>query len=296
MIPDALAPLAEMAVWVAWNMENGRKVPKSPFGGNAASNRPDSWGTYKEAEQAMMEHGYTGVGVMLSEGITGIDLDHAIDEDGNIKPWAQEIVDSIGSYTEVSPSGEGLHILCEVDPQDTGPIGRADHRTGLEVYNHGRYFTVTGEQIAGAAVETRTDEVRKLVEGHFKSPSQEDRMRQAVRDMARDQVGRRANETIRENARRDGLKYARVPMGGETCSFCLMLAGRGFVYKSAETAGEGNHYHRSCRCRVVPGFDGMEVEGYDPNVYAQDYENARDALGDGAGAKQIVREMDRQRE
>lgn len=91
----------------------------------------------------------------------------------------------------------------------------------------------------------------------------------AVAAKATDQVSRRANETMRRNAKRDGLRYARVPMGGETCTFCIMLASRGFVYKSAKTAGEGNHFHAHCRCKVVPQFDkrGREtrVEGYDPD-------------------------------
>lgn len=90
----------------------------------------------------------------------------------------------------------------------------------------------------------------------------------AVAAKAADQVSRRANETMRRNSKRDGLRYARVPMGGETCTFCIMLASRGFVYKSAKTAGEGNHFHAHCRCKVVPQFDkrGREtkVEGYDP--------------------------------
>lgn len=91
----------------------------------------------------------------------------------------------------------------------------------------------------------------------------------AVAAKATDQVSRRANETMRRNAKRDGLRYARVPMGGETCTFCIMLASRGFVYKSAKTAGEGNHFHAHCRCKVVPQFDkrgrGTKVEGYDPD-------------------------------
>jgi proteasome lid subunit RPN8/RPN11 len=89
----------------------------------------------------------------------------------------------------------------------------------------------------------------------------------ACASKASDQVARRANQTMRLNAKRDGLRYARVPMGGETCSFCAMLASRGFDYKSAKTAGEGNHYHKNCRCKVIPGFDGMEIEGYDPDEW-----------------------------
>ena len=60
---------------------------------------------------------------------------------------------------------------------------------------------------------------------------------------------------------------ARVPMGAETCTFCAMLASRGFAYRSASAAGEGNHFHPSCRCKVVPSTAGA-VEGYDPDEWA----------------------------
>ena len=83
--------------------------------------------------------------------------------------------------------------------------------------------------------------------------------------------------------RERGARFARVPMGGEACGFCIMLASRGFVYHTEETAGEFDHFHSSCRCKVVPGFPTMEryvrngvrvsrgldpsVEGYDPDLY-----------------------------
>lgn len=107
--------------------------------------------------------------------------------------------------------------------------------------------------------------MRRFLEGDFEE------FARLCGQLASDQVSRRANQTMRRNCRRDGLKWARVPMGGETCDFCLMLASRGFVYKSASTAGEGNHYHRSCRCKIVPGFKGMKVAGYDPDALYSDY-------------------------
>lgn len=82
-------------------------------------------------------------------------------------------------------------------------------------------------------------------------------------------MSRRANQTMRVNAKRDGHRCARVPMGGETCTFCAMLASRGFVYRSAKLAGEGDHFHNNCRCKVIPGFDGMSVQGYDPNEWLE---------------------------
>ncbi len=72
-----------------------------------------------------------------------------------------------------------------------------------------------------------------------------------------------------------GVRFARVPQGGDTCTFCAMLASRGFVYWSRETAGEFDHYHRNCRCLVVPDDGSGEVEGYDPDEWLRrwrDYE------------------------
>ena len=61
-------------------------------------------------------------------------------------------------------------------------------------------------------------------------------------------------------------KFARVPAGAETCSFCIMLASRGAVYANALTAGATKHYHPNCDCKIVPDF-GRGIEGYDPDKY-----------------------------
>ncbi|MDY2626104.1 MAG: hypothetical protein SOV74_07310 [Coriobacteriales bacterium] len=110
--------------------------------------------------------------------------------------------------------------------------------------------------------------------------------------LARDQVARRANQTAIHNVGRDrdkGARFARVPMGNHTCAFCIMLASRGFVYHSEKTAGEFDHFHSDCRCKVVAGFPEMEyyvrngvkvsrgrdpkVEGYDPDRYFDMYQH-----------------------
>ena len=92
------------------------------------------------------------------------------------------------------------------------------------------------------------------------------------------EMKRSANMSVVENGRRDPKKvrYARVPTGAETCDFCLMLASRGFVYQSEGTAGAG-HTHSSCDCRCIPGWDGMEVEDYDPRSIYDRWQDAIDA-------------------
>jgi hypothetical protein len=82
-----------------------------------------------------------------------------------------------------------------------------------------------------------------------------------------------AGETIKYNAGIDSrhVGWARVPTGSETCSFCIMLASRGAVYKSEKTAGGHGHYHSHCDCRIVPVLEGVEIEGYDPDYYYRLY-------------------------
>lgn len=120
----------------------------------------------------------------------------------------------------------------------------------------------------------------------------------ALSEMAYTDVGRAANTTTIDNAKRDrekGVRYARVPTGKETCGFCLMLASLGFNYRSRKTAGDMgfgfNRFHDRCDCRVVAGDDFTEVEGYDPDWLYSVYLDARKTVDPGriragmAGAK-----------
>lgn len=77
---------------------------------------------------------------------------------------------------------------------------------------------------------------------------------------------RRCNyESMVRNCYGNGVRFARVPMGTETCDWCIMLASRGFVYYSQESAEHG--VHLGCDCIVVPGVNGQtEIDGYDPDA------------------------------
>lgn len=100
----------------------------------------------------------------------------------------------------------------------------------------------------------------------------------ACGEFARDDAFRSLNETISANVGRDkdkGVRFARVPTGFETCTFCLMLASRGAVYHTRKTAGEFKHFHRRCDCKVVPSFeddaDAELVEGVRPKELYERY-------------------------
>lgn len=73
---------------------------------------------------------------------------------------------------------------------------------------------------------------------------------------------------------RSNVRYARVPSGGETCPFCMMLASRGAVYHTEESAGDAGHYHTHCRCRIVPVWGDSGIEGYDPEEWYRKWQQA----------------------
>jgi putative DNA primase/helicase len=89
--------------------------------------------------------GYSGVGFVFSSGdpYTGIDLDHCIDpETGEIAPWAQAWVERFGGYTEISPSGNGLHVIVRGKSSHNGK--RTVEGKTVEIYSTERFFTITG--------------------------------------------------------------------------------------------------------------------------------------------------------
>ena len=85
-----------------------------------------------------------------------------------------------------------------------------------------------------------------------------------------------ANKCVERNTRFDPAKpkWARIPMGAETCEFCIMLASRGFVYGNEDLA---SHAHANCDCRVVPSWDRSKAaaEGYDPDAYYEQWQEMR---------------------
>ena len=100
--------------------------------------------------------------------VSGIDLDHVVREDGTLEPFAAEIVKLMKSYTEYSPSGRGIHILCKTAVKDIGRKKGINTLSGIEMYNHGRYFTVTGEiYVEARDVEERSEEFLEVYECYF---------------------------------------------------------------------------------------------------------------------------------
>lgn len=106
------------------------------------------------------------------------------------------------------------------------------------------------------------------------------------------ETGKAANMCMAHNARIDPRKpkWARIPMGVETCPWCLMLASRGFDYNSESAA---SHNHEGCDCKVVPSWDkSPEVQDYDPQEYLSKWQDSVDAEAKEAAERKIAKGID----
>jgi putative DNA primase/helicase len=137
------AELRELERWVLWNKD---KHPLQPSGKPASVSDPSTWSSFGEVMSAYRNRSITGkpflgVGFVFTENdpYCGIDLDGVMDENGVIKPEAQTIIDKMDSYTEVSQSGHGIHIIVKGKKPSNWC-----RRENVEIYDKGRYFALTG--------------------------------------------------------------------------------------------------------------------------------------------------------
>lgn len=142
-IPPELIALPR---WLLWSYtlvgDKWTKVPFQSNGRKASTTNAGTWGSFTDVMAA--SRSYDGLGFVFNgDGLVGIDLDHVIDDSGMWSDTAQDILDMVPGYAEVSPSGTGLHIITRADNTGTGKA-----KNGIEVYSTGRYFTFTGSVIS----------------------------------------------------------------------------------------------------------------------------------------------------
>ena len=150
--------LAVLPQWVCWHLEpdpkggKARKVPYNPTTGRKASSTdPNSWVPLELAATAQQQYHYKGLGFVFTAegGVVGVDIDHCV-EQGALNQVASEIVRRYPTYTEVSPSGTGLHLFYR---GTMAAKGNKNSDTGVEMYAHSRFFTMTGNRLEDTSAE-----------------------------------------------------------------------------------------------------------------------------------------------
>jgi hypothetical protein len=116
---------------------------------------PTTWASSHEAHDCYLTNpSLNGIGFVLTTSgrpITVIDLDNAIGTDGKLHPWAADIIAQMDTYTELSPSGTGVHLFVATakPPSAAGRCQQKIEGSGVEVYDNKRYVTLTGWSVPG---------------------------------------------------------------------------------------------------------------------------------------------------
>src|SRR4051794_600195 len=179
--------LAGLERWVAWRPETrgGRltKVPYAPDGRRSKAGDPSTWGSRSAAEhraKKLINGQGGGVGLQLGDCgsdiyLAGVDLDSCLAVDGSITGWAEDIINVVRSYAEISPSGTGIKIFFYIGTEDVrwflDRIGAAcnswgckrgipgldsrNHGAAVEIYTSHRFFAVTGQHWSGSPQRLR---------------------------------------------------------------------------------------------------------------------------------------------
>lgn len=233
-VPEALLGYEQ---WLCWRAEErdgkATKIPIDPATGEFASTTdPETWASFETAREQVQFGTEDGLGFVFTDDdpIVGIDLDECRDpETGTSKAWARDVIETLDSYTEVSPSGTGFHVLVEGDL----PTGR-NRKGDIELYETARFFTFTADHVEGTPTDLRerTDALEAIYEEYLVPNEAADRSEPepedgAARELDDDELLQKAKEAA------NGEKFARLWRGDTSgyeshseadMALCSMLA------------------------------------------------------------------------
>lgn len=158
--------LREHRQWVNWRLVNrdgkATKIPCQPDGSAASSTDFETWCGFDDLDLAK----HIGFVFSADDPFIGIDLDGCMEpEQKKLDAWASEVVRRFGTYAEVSPSGTGVKMFgitenfwTHKNKIELPGDGHGGKRPGIEIYDRGRYFAVTGRRMVGCENLVNVDE------------------------------------------------------------------------------------------------------------------------------------------
>lgn len=195
-------------------------------------------------------------------------------------------LDRILRRAQTMPANEAITFLQRMISSIVDGRGLVCAEAAARFYEQSRRAAIGGSYRSSLATSLPREQIAQnlhwatlpLADGEFA------RARSRLQRTVGRMVVTRAHNTIGQNVRRDHSLYARVPMGDNPCSFCVMQASRGFVFYTPDF----DKWHDNCMCRSVPQWgDNPQIEGYDPEAYYDEYKKAYDATPSRkAGEKQ----------
>lgn len=225
---DRIAPtLRKARCWIHWRYSKGRgggrwgKTPASLTGATVSATNRKNWCSLSDLVDASKKHrsrierdgkppsAYVlGFGFAFSSDFWGLDIDHCF-TDGVVAPAIQKLVQALGTYAEISPTGTGIKLFFK----GRCPLQKSVTVGGFKVDPSKTYFTVTGARLPDGA-----DDVAEL--------SDLDVMHLLGPDTAGEQPS---------NAATSGSRYSDYPQALKVDivrNCCRLLAGMAADYES----------------------------------------------------------------
>lgn len=206
-IPDDMKATRRWGLWkldpkykdgkLKVNKDGNPEFSKIPYNAKndqkADSTNASTWSSFDEVVARFNKGGYEGIGFMLGwdeetgRNFTGVDLDHL----ETAEDWdkARQVADRFDSYCEISPSGKGIHIICFGKKEDGPPRSSKEGgprcksiKKNIEIYDHARFFTVTGEVLDGkkSSVNFREGVLREFYRETFSDDKRDVKNKVAV--------------------------------------------------------------------------------------------------------------------
>ena len=172
-LPKELKENALFCLW-KYEMRNGRKtkVPYQTNGKRADSTNKACFSDFDTV--ANLTQSYDGIGMGMFQPFVAVDIDHCVDG-GKLSDMATDIVETLNSYTEYSPSESGVRIVAKADTLSYDKVKYYinNQKIGLEVYVAGmtnKFVTLTGNTICEAPIAERTNEIMAILDKYMQKP------------------------------------------------------------------------------------------------------------------------------
>lgn len=148
-LPRFICSNGRFCLW-KYPKNSNRKIPYQVNGKKVLTNRINTFTDYKTALKNVKN--FDGIGIGVFDGISAIDVDDCINNNGSLTALAKDAIEILKDYyIEISPSKRGLRILFAVDKDfcyDKEKYYINNQKMGLEIYISGstnRFLTITGD-------------------------------------------------------------------------------------------------------------------------------------------------------
>ena len=171
-LPKELIQSGKFCLW-RYEVRKGKrtKVPYRTDGKCADSTNAADFSSFDTVTAVLAHGGYDGIGIMVESNFSAIDIDDCVTA-GVLSPLAQDIVDTMDSYTETSPSGKGIRIIFDAGDTayDVKRFYINNTKNHTEVYAAGytsKYVTITGNSILDRGIEPRGEQMLAVAEKYM---------------------------------------------------------------------------------------------------------------------------------